>query len=78
MRANANLCIRGQRVLLVPYRREHVELYHRWMQDPVLQVRGWGRGSRSRERAWRPWSTLSTCGLEGDPAAQRASQGRHP
>lgn len=39
MRANANLVIRGQRVLLVPYRREHVELYHSWMQDPVLQVR---------------------------------------
>ncbi|PRW57327.1 N-acetyltransferase 9 [Chlorella sorokiniana] len=37
MRANANLVIRGQRVLLVPYRREHVELYHSWMQDPVLQ-----------------------------------------
>lgn len=42
MRANANLVIRGQRVLLVPYRREHVELYHSWMQDPVLQVRAGG------------------------------------
>ena len=38
MRANVNLVIRGQRVLLVPYRQEHVELYHGWMQDPVLQV----------------------------------------
>ena len=38
MRDNANLVIRGQRVLLVPYRREHVALYHQWMQDPVLQV----------------------------------------
>jgi hypothetical protein len=37
MRDNYNLVIRGQQVVLVPYRREHVELYHSWMQDPVLQ-----------------------------------------
>lgn len=44
MRANADLVIRGQRVLLVPYRREHVALYHEWMKDPVLQARAGERG----------------------------------
>lgn len=37
MRHNANLVLQGQRVVLVPYRREHVALYHTWMQDPELQ-----------------------------------------
>ncbi len=37
MRINEDLTIRGQRCVLVPYRREHVETYHRWMQDPHLQ-----------------------------------------
>ena len=37
MRDNADVVIRGQRVLLVPYRREHVPLYHAWMQDETLQ-----------------------------------------
>jgi hypothetical protein len=37
MRDNADLMIRGQRVLLVPYRQEHVPLYHAWMQNETLQ-----------------------------------------
>lgn len=37
MKHNANLVIHGQRVLLVPYRREHVPQYHEWMQDEQLQ-----------------------------------------
>ncbi|KAL4447998.1 hypothetical protein ABPG75_005217 [Micractinium tetrahymenae] len=37
MKDNANLVIRGQRVLLVPYRRDHVPRYHEWMQDGQLQ-----------------------------------------
>ena len=37
MRNNANLVIKGQRVMLVPYRPEHVALYHSWMQDATLQ-----------------------------------------
>lgn len=32
MKDNANLIIQGQRVLLVPYRPEHVPQYHKWMQ----------------------------------------------
>jgi hypothetical protein len=31
MRANCNLVLRGARVVLVPYRPEHVNLYHAWM-----------------------------------------------
>lgn len=31
MRANANLVIRGQRAILVPYKTEHVVAYHQWM-----------------------------------------------
>ncbi len=37
MKANSNLVIEGSAVMLVPYRHEHVELYHRWMADPFLQ-----------------------------------------
>lgn len=37
MRANNNTTIEGQKVVLVPYRREHVEQYHQWMQCPHLQ-----------------------------------------
>ncbi|KAL4444972.1 hypothetical protein ABPG77_004022 [Micractinium sp. CCAP 211/92] len=37
MKDNANLVILGQRVLLVPYRQEHVQQYHEWMQDEQLQ-----------------------------------------
>lgn len=37
MRVNENVIIRGQKALLVPYRREHVAQYHSWMQDPFLQ-----------------------------------------
>lgn len=31
MRANADLTLTGSRVMLVPYRTEHVEVYHGWM-----------------------------------------------
>ncbi|XP_003743050.1 N-acetyltransferase 9-like protein [Galendromus occidentalis] len=27
----------GQKVILIPYGRQHVDKYHRWMLDPVLQ-----------------------------------------
>lgn len=37
MRANANVVIAGSRVVLVPYRREHVPQYHEWMKRPELQ-----------------------------------------
>lgn len=31
MRQNYNLKIIGDKVILVPYRKEHVEAYHEWM-----------------------------------------------
>eukprot|EP00245_Coleochaete_scutata_P007530 TRINITY_DN22970_c0_g1_i1.p1 TRINITY_DN22970_c0_g1~~TRINITY_DN22970_c0_g1_i1.p1 ORF type:complete len:204 (+),score=33.96 TRINITY_DN22970_c0_g1_i1:242-853(+) len=39
MRQNYNSCLYGeqQKVLLVPYRPEHVPKYHEWMKDPFLQ-----------------------------------------
>lgn len=40
MRINADTTITGQRVVLVPYRQEHVPRYHAWMQCQELQVRG--------------------------------------
>lgn len=33
---NSELAIVGHRVALVPYRKEHVPTYHRWMQSPEL------------------------------------------
>eukprot|EP00898_Chlorokybus_atmophyticus_P008926 jgi/Chlat1/9034/Chrsp94S08304 len=37
MRINSNTCLLGDKVVLVPYRREHVPVYHAWMKDPFLQ-----------------------------------------
>ena len=37
MKANANLTLRGTACALVPYKAEHVPLYHEWMQDPDIQ-----------------------------------------
>jgi hypothetical protein len=37
MRLNANVTLTGESVVLVPYCKEHVELYHEWMQSPELQ-----------------------------------------
>ncbi|XP_015109799.1 uncharacterized protein LOC107036373 [Diachasma alloeum] len=37
MKTNSNTRIIGARVVLVPYREEHVEKYHEWMKSPELQ-----------------------------------------
>lgn len=37
MRLNESTVLVGDKVVLVPYRREHVAKYNAWMQDPVLQ-----------------------------------------
>ena len=58
MRLNANLAIRGERVVLVPYRHEHVARYHEWMQDPQLQARGArSKGAGSQCAPCRPHSS---------------------
>ncbi|XP_035222608.1 N-acetyltransferase 9-like protein isoform X2 [Stegodyphus dumicola] len=36
MKINANTCIVGSKVILVPYKEEHVEKYHSWMQNEEL------------------------------------------
>lgn len=36
MKANEDLCLQGNRVLLVPYEKEFVPLYHSWMQNKTL------------------------------------------
>jgi hypothetical protein len=36
MKANYELCLSGENVILVPYRPEHVPTYHDWMTDPKL------------------------------------------
>ncbi|KAN0066581.1 hypothetical protein ACQY0O_000675 [Thecaphora frezii] len=37
MRINRETVLVGKRVVLVPYRRQHVPIYHEWMQDPTIQ-----------------------------------------
>ncbi|KAI0684165.1 acyl-CoA N-acyltransferase [Cytidiella melzeri] len=37
MRANENVMIVDDHVVLVPYRKEHVAKYHEWMRDATLQ-----------------------------------------
>ncbi|KAI8808841.1 N-acetyltransferase 9-like protein [Cladochytrium replicatum] len=37
MRANENLVVVGNRVVLVPYLEEHVQIYHEWMKSEELQ-----------------------------------------
>ena len=36
MRLNYEICLIGQKTILVPYRPEHIEKYHKWLQDPHL------------------------------------------
>ncbi|KAI0293091.1 acyl-CoA N-acyltransferase [Russula brevipes] len=37
MRVNAHTAINGETVVLIPYRTEHVEKYHTWMQSAELR-----------------------------------------
>lgn len=37
MKCNADIQIVGSKVVLVPYKKKHVQKYHEWMQDPSLQ-----------------------------------------
>ena len=37
MRENWNTMIEGRKVIMVPYRKEHVEKYHGWMKSKELQ-----------------------------------------
>jgi hypothetical protein len=39
MKDNWTTRVVGSSVILVPYRRQHVDKYHAWMRDPLLQVR---------------------------------------
>jgi len=36
MKLNYDTCLVGKRVILVPYRPQHVPTYHEWMKDPAL------------------------------------------
>ncbi|XP_077980532.1 N-acetyltransferase 9-like protein [Glandiceps talaboti] len=38
MKLNENILIEGKTVVLVPYKSDHVEKYHSWMQSPELQT----------------------------------------
>ncbi|SNX81443.1 related to N-acetyltransferase [Melanopsichium pennsylvanicum] len=37
MRINQNTVLLGNKVVLVPYRQQHVPRYHEWMKDPLIQ-----------------------------------------
>ncbi|PVU93933.1 hypothetical protein BB561_002923 [Smittium simulii] len=36
MKKNSNVVLAGKKVFLVPYRKEHVEIYHNWMKSEEL------------------------------------------
>jgi len=36
MKKNYSTCILGSKIILVPYRPEHIPTYHKWMQSPFL------------------------------------------
>ncbi|VEU38442.1 unnamed protein product [Pseudo-nitzschia multistriata] len=36
MKLNYETCLVGEKVVLVPYRPQHVPVYHEWMKDPAL------------------------------------------
>ena len=38
MRLNSKTVLKTEALYLVPYLRQHVPIYHEWMQDPVLQL----------------------------------------
>ena len=37
MKVNRNTVLVGQKVVLLPYRKQHVLRYHEWMKDPLIQ-----------------------------------------
>lgn len=37
MKVNRNTVLVGSKVVLVPYRKQHVPRYHAWMKDPLIQ-----------------------------------------
>ncbi|SPO19777.1 related to N-acetyltransferase [Ustilago trichophora] len=37
MKINRNTVLAGHKVILVPYRKQHVPRYHEWMKDPLIQ-----------------------------------------
>lgn len=37
MKSNADIAVLGDRIALIPYRKAHVNKYHEWMSDPILQ-----------------------------------------
>ncbi|KAI8849235.1 n-acetyltransferase 9 [Chytridium lagenaria] len=39
MKINANQVLKGSKAILVPYRKEHVDIYHEWMKSPFLLER---------------------------------------
>uniref|UniRef100_A0A0N5AE09 N-acetyltransferase domain-containing protein n=1 Tax=Syphacia muris TaxID=451379 RepID=A0A0N5AE09_9BILA len=58
MRTNEKIKIQGEKVVLVPYERYHVEKYHSWMEDPELRrMTGSERLSLDKEyemqKSWR-------------------------
>ncbi|KAJ1964667.1 hypothetical protein GGI12_001269 [Dipsacomyces acuminosporus] len=78
MRANEHLAIIGDKVILVPYEKEHVPRYHEWMKSPFLQEM---TGSEplsideeyAMQRSWRMDDDKCTfIILAKDPAAKPA------
>jgi hypothetical protein len=57
MRLDAELKLEGEKVILVPYREEHVPKYHDWMaDDEILRLTGSDRLTLEQEfdmqRSW--------------------------
>jgi RimJ/RimL family protein N-acetyltransferase len=82
MRLNERAVLRGGSVVLVPYRREHCEVYHHWMQDPeLLELTGSEPLSLAEEVAnQQSWwiddakLTFIVCMRDADAATNPASE----
>ncbi|WFD05135.1 hypothetical protein MVES1_000461 [Malassezia vespertilionis] len=66
MRLNSNTVLVGTRVVLVPYRAQHVAKYHTWMQDAALQEQTASSPLSLEDDDTRVDAWIAACPMIGD------------